>query len=465
MATADVREWLFDGKYGTGAIYETPDPRNYRMECVADVQAQLVVGYPDSDEHLLEHVKHIYSQGASPSCVWHAISGQQTINEHIERRGELLIFDAMAMHNATGDPNQGRYTGDMLTIAQNQGTKLAASSKRYKIGSYAFAPKDSPQNWEATIKAAVAAGHPCGLALLLPSNFSWESSGSIVPNSYHETMIVGYRPAFLLLNSWGSSWGKNGLGWVPISFLTQSSYQSGYVFANLILDAIDDDLAPNPPDPPQPPHPSNKRYVLTATATGSGMDTMKSGGVLVASGGGYTGNLGITNVSVYDDVTPPSPGTLSVTGYEPTSVKPTATFTVKGAGFGSGGNLFVFWQGRSLSIISHSDTAISVQAADTEGTAPVVVRVEGSGSRVLARFPCGCSGAGSRGAGGCAAGARVRAVCDREGRWRGIRGSDGDGEGRRRSTAVVQHALHQHGRAGDVPDREKPWNGPDHGND
>jgi|GEM_PF-2716827 len=380
MPKDDTREQL--EVHGTGAIWQPDNPKNYLMGCMADVRAMLAAGYPDRDEHLTPHMQYTYSQGASPSCVWHAISGQQTGNEHIERKGELLIFDAMGMHNQTGDPNQGRYTGDMLKIAQDAGTKLANSSKRYKIGSYAFAPKGSPQEWESTIKAAIAAGHICGLALLLPTSFGWESSGGILPNSYHEVMIVGYRPdAFLIKNSWGDSWGQHGFGWVPISFLTQSNYQNGYVFANTILDAIDDDLAPSPPDPPHPPNPVSKRYVITATATGSGMDTLRQGTSLVASGGGYTGNLGITNLTVYDDVTPPeppTPGKLSVTGYDPSTVKPGQAFTVIGQGFGSpgSGNLFVSWHGNALQVQSRSNTALFVTAPQAEGVDVVVVRVE-----------------------------------------------------------------------------------------
>jgi hypothetical protein len=374
----------FDG-YSTGAIYRAPDPRNYLMSCIPDVQAQLAVGYPDSDEHLKEHCAHIYDQNGTPACTTHFTAGMMTCNEHIERRGEVLVFDAMGLFNETGAPNVGRYTGDILKRAQDVGVVRVGTTKRYRIGSYAFAPTSSAQDWVDTMKAAVAAGHICGLALLLPSTFGWESSGSIVPNSYHEIAVVGYRPdAFLILNSWSASWGRGGFGWVPISFLVQSGFQNGYVFGNTILDAIDDDLAPNPPNPPEPPQPPQppqpvvKRYVVTAVATGQGMDTLQKGTPLAASGGGYAGNLAITGVQVYDDTTPPTPGTLTVTGYDPTSVKPGMNFTIIGTGFGSGGNLFVSWRGESLVVHSRSDTALFVRGPASEGTAVVVVRVEAS---------------------------------------------------------------------------------------
>src|SRR6266536_1588075 len=228
----------YDG-YSTGALYRPPDPRNFLMSCIPDVQAQLAVGYPDTDEHLREHCPHIYDQNGTPACTTHFTAGMMTCNEHIERKGETLIFDAMGLFNETGPPNVGRYTGDILKRAQDVGVVRVGTTKRYRIGSYAFAPTSSVQDWVDTMKAAVAAGHICGLALLLPSNFGWESSGSILPNSYHEVAVVGYRPdAFLILNSWSANWGRGGFGWVPISFLVQSNWQNGYTFSHTILDAI-----------------------------------------------------------------------------------------------------------------------------------------------------------------------------------------------------------------------------------
>lgn len=327
----------FDG-YSTGLLWRPPDPRNYDMSKIESVQQMLAVGFPDSDEHLKEHCSHIYDQGPTPSCTTHFTAGMMTCNEHIERHGETLVFDAMGLFNETGAPNVGRYTGDILKITQDRGILRVGTSKRYRIGSYAFAPTTSVDMWVSTIKAAVAAGHMCGLALLLPSSFGWESSGSIVQNSYHQVGIVGYRPdAFLILNSWSANWGRGGFGWVPISFLVQSGYQSGYVFSHTILDAIDDDLAPNPPEPPQPPQPPQ----------------------------------------------PPAPVVVpKVIGYTPTeplpSVRAGKVFSVLGSGFGTGGNLFVSWGGQPLAVTTRSAGGLVVTAPPTPGIAPVVVRVEAS---------------------------------------------------------------------------------------
>src|SRR6266536_3470032 len=264
----------YDG-YSTGALYRPPDPRNFLMSCIPDVQAQLAVGYPDTDEHLREHCPHIYDQNGTPACTTHFTAGMMTCNEHIERKGETLIFDAMGLFNETGPPNVGRYTGDILKRAQDVGVVRVGTTKRYRIGSYAFAPTSSVQEWVDTMKVAV----------------------------------VGYRPdAFLILNSWSANWGRGGFGWVPISFLVQSNFQSGYTFGNTILDAIDDDLAPTPTPTPKPPTPTpTKRVVVTATAVGGGMEFLKAGSVLTASGGGFSGTLMPTNVAIYEDPAPPGP--------------------------------------------------------------------------------------------------------------------------------------------------------------
>jgi uncharacterized protein YkwD len=253
--------YLHDG-FGTGALWRPPDKRDYDMRLLPGVRHFLTVGYPESDEHLVEHDVYTYNQGASPSCVSHATAGVMTSNEHIERKGELLIFDAMGLHNETGPANQGRYPGDILKVAQDRGVLQTGTSKRRRIGSYAFAPRTTPEEWEATLKAAIAAGHVCMLALRLPSTFGWESGGSLLGwETYHDVKLIAYRrDAFLVKNSWGQGWGQQGRGWIPIAFLTQQNFQEMAVIGNTILDAIDDDLAPSPtptptPQPPQPPTP------------------------------------------------------------------------------------------------------------------------------------------------------------------------------------------------------------------
>jgi hypothetical protein len=160
----NAEPFLYEGQYGTGALWKPADPRDFDMRRLPGVRELLRVGYPAEHTENQQHVVHTYHQGSTPACVWHTIAGLQTANEHKERRGEKIIFDAMGMHAATGPMDQGRWPQDMLKVAQDTGTKVAGATKRYRVGSYAFAPKSSPEIWVDTMKAALAAGHLCMIA-------------------------------------------------------------------------------------------------------------------------------------------------------------------------------------------------------------------------------------------------------------------------------------------------------------
>src|SRR5688572_14103214 len=97
---------LTDG-FATGAIWRPKDPRDFLMERLPGVREMLRVGYPDEDYHLEEYLWMTYNQGAVPSCVAHMTAQLMSGNEHKERRGERIVFNAAALHLETGPQNQG----------------------------------------------------------------------------------------------------------------------------------------------------------------------------------------------------------------------------------------------------------------------------------------------------------------------------------------------------------------------
>lgn len=313
-----------------GLNLRAPDPRDYDMRLIPGVAENLAVGFPDSYDLVRQINGPALNQGSVPSCVAHTCAGMMQIFQQ-EEESIWRLFDAPRAHRETGDPSQGRWPDDLLKYCREQGMPLANTESRYKIISYAFAPKTSPEEWANTIKAAVAADHPCPVCLLLPSLFGWESGGTIT-QGYHEVLIVGYRrDAFLIRNSWGDDWGKNGLGWVPIGYLNQSNWQNGYVIAHTVTDEI---LLPQPqpqpepqpepePEPqpePQPePEPQPVMLGVAGRLSGGGLEFVKAGTVLIASGGGFSGNLQVDRVDGQPEPEPepqpepqPEPGDLTV---------------------------------------------------------------------------------------------------------------------------------------------------------
>lgn len=224
------------------------------MHCAPDIAAQIVVGVPASDDYLLSFIKGCYNQGSLPSCVAHSSAGMQSINEQMER-GQWIIMDAVkAYYDNGGNGSNGVPTQAVLSYMQGSGMPVVGSSLRYKLSTYAFCQPMQPAGIEA-LKAAISTGHPCVLAMLLPSDFMngmTAGQGSVNRVAYHQVCCVGYTPERVtFLNSWGPGYGQNGLGSVPWSYLARPE-QANYVYAYTEVDSPDDDIPPPPPPPPPP---------------------------------------------------------------------------------------------------------------------------------------------------------------------------------------------------------------------
>lgn len=126
------------------------------------------------------------------------------------------------------------YNGDYLRAPpQNAYTE----AKKYQAISYAkFADGNSPaerRNLIAALKANIDAGYPIVTGFTCYSNLYNAVNGVIpLPNGQviggHAVMIVGYDDStemFKFKNSWTSSWGDRGYGYIPYSY-----YYSGDMY-------------------------------------------------------------------------------------------------------------------------------------------------------------------------------------------------------------------------------------------
>jgi hypothetical protein len=420
MPQANGSPFLFDG-FATGALWRPADVRNFDMRRLPGVARLLRVGYPANDEHLKEHVWTTYNQGNSPSCVCHMTAGLMSTNEHIERNGQQMLFDAMALHLETGPAGQGRFPGDILKVAQERGVALAGSSKRYRIGSYAYAPTTSPEEWVDTMKAAIASGHVCGIASRLWSNFGAETSGNLLGGeTYHEYMLCGYRStpgvfgSGLIKNSWGSGWSSNGFAWVPFELMVMQNFQDRYLIGNTVIDAIDDDLNPQPqPDPqpqpnpqpnPQPqPQPQPSRVKVYALAAGGGLEMLHADLALSASGGGFQGTLTVERVDRDTQPQPdPQPNPNPQPDPQPQPEPTPGDLTVMPRLFASRGgyNLFVYVTGpvEGAAVVTVQSTAqvwIVRNQATLDGRLPATAAVRGATAGTTVR--CIAEAGGLRG--------------------------------------------------------------------
>lgn len=90
---------------------------------------------------------------------------------------------------------------------------------KYRIGDYLEG---------ADIKEALDEGFPVIAGLHLREAFKtcdWSSYAASPHTFKHVLLVVGYRDGeYLLANSWGKSWGDNGLAWMPSTLFEKDCY-------------------------------------------------------------------------------------------------------------------------------------------------------------------------------------------------------------------------------------------------
>lgn len=231
MAQLDLRG------YGTGAKPRQYDARDWKLEKAPSVAQALAAPTPDAVDHS-KWCSVVYNQGSVPACVAASICGEQSAYQSMDDNEPGLIFDWNKVYvDCGGNGKNGIYTNVALKYAVDQGLPTISPLTRRKLASYAYTTDI------AVICAALAAGHLCVFAWLLPTDFWQGDCGHGQPtNNYHQTVAVGYdRPHATLkfLNSWGKGYGKQGFGTVPFSYLTANGNQSSMFYAYSTADVFE----------------------------------------------------------------------------------------------------------------------------------------------------------------------------------------------------------------------------------
>ena len=305
---------------GTGALPLSPDPRDWRMRDDPAVAAMIPRAPPSAS--LIDYFTgQPYNQDNTGACVAASSCGACSLDtQHYQDAWHLFDWNAL-YREAGGTGQNGVDSRLVLTICKDKGTPLAAGGREFVIASYDFATQqDGP--FQEEIKACIALGFPVVVAMLLPSDFGWQSGqpNAAVTQGYHQVCGIGYDPDYLVvLNSWGAGWPgqaspKPGVGSVRWSYLVANGNQQRYCYS----------------------------YRTTAKNA---------------------------------QPTPP-PKPLTVTGYSPNPVPATKAFLIQGTGFDAG-TVGLQWQGYSLPAqnVTENQISSSAPAVTTAQTGPVTVTV------------------------------------------------------------------------------------------
>lgn len=204
----------------------------------------------------------VLNQGSEGSCVaWGVGYAARSVSWQAMNGGSYSystnIFSPEYIYNQikVGDCSSGSYVTDGLDIITNQGVCVwndmpytdvdcdtypnnyqASQAANYKIGSYT--------RLSITVDAfkdQLAAGNPIVVAGPVYSQFYSLGDGDVQTKargrSYggHCYCCVGYDDtlnAFLVLNSWGTTWGSSGYGWISYDIMSRV-WQEAYVLNEL----------------------------------------------------------------------------------------------------------------------------------------------------------------------------------------------------------------------------------------
>ena len=164
---------------GTGATPLNPDPRDFDIRTLPGVAQALAAGVPASVDLTGFLRGEILNQGSSGACVAFSTAHLCAMDTVIEGQSWPIINAPLMYSRAGGTGSNGVDTRLVLNQTVDDGAPLTAGGAIHPIKSYAFVPQQAGVFTE-TIKAALAAGYPCVLALLLPADFGWRSGNAAV---------------------------------------------------------------------------------------------------------------------------------------------------------------------------------------------------------------------------------------------------------------------------------------------
>ena len=200
----------------TGAI-ESPEDRRDIM--LASIQSKIELRKLP-EEYIIPFKLRISAQGSKPHCVGYASA---TMKEDRERREQHAInFDGDWIYNECkkidGYSGKGTYLRTALKILKNKGAKqlgVNSDCRIFRIGTYVRVGRDVE-----SIKNAIYQNGTL-IALYRGSNSGWKTA-HIKPTTAdwgHCISIIGWNKDDLIFqNSWGESWGDNGLGYIPENY-------------------------------------------------------------------------------------------------------------------------------------------------------------------------------------------------------------------------------------------------------
>jgi C1A family cysteine protease len=247
-----------------GWVPDLPDHRDFMYAAPTPVMANI----PASAD-LTDQCPPVYDQGQLGSCTANAIGAAFQFDELKQKApsvmpSRLFIYYGERVIEHTVGADSGAQIRDGIKVVASEGvcpetdwpydpTKFAekpppnafTDAKKYKAVTYQRLIQDLN-----TMKGCLAEGYPFVFGISVYASFEGDDvakTGQVpMPTTQekllggHAILAVGYDDStrmFTFRNSWGTGWGKNGYGFIPYSYLTDTNLADDFWTIRAITEA------------------------------------------------------------------------------------------------------------------------------------------------------------------------------------------------------------------------------------
>ena len=252
--------------YATGLIWDSQETIDGHLrDAAADYETTLPASVDLTDEFPAPR-----NQGSQNSCAAWAVAYAQRSHMEEQKQGwgldtnEHLFSPAYVYNQCCGGKNKGMSISQAMELIIDQGVCTLASFP-YNSSDYLTQPTEEQRaeaaNYKAggwftvsgidKIKKQLAEGNGVIVAFevfpdfrnLSPANPIYDTvSGSSSSDYSHAVCFIGYDDemgAFKFINSWGTSWGIGGYGWISYDLMTNPSVvyyrePTGYIMESYV---------------------------------------------------------------------------------------------------------------------------------------------------------------------------------------------------------------------------------------
>lgn len=175
-----------------------------------------------------------------------------------------VLRNAVKQAAKLGLPDEYLWPYDPATAEVRPLDDVFAEAAKHRILRYERIQDGNDADVIRAIKSAISEGYPVVFGMPITQQWMNMRGGDISYRGVtdkdpavgaHAMTIIGYSPDFFVIeNSWGKDWGDGGLGYIPVTLV--SEFFEAWVIKGFDVEGVNPEPVPVPPPAPAPPPPA-----------------------------------------------------------------------------------------------------------------------------------------------------------------------------------------------------------------